>query len=317
MPFDNGLAALIQHSDDNIYGYVPTTWICILFIVLYATSTLVHIGEAVKMKTRFMLCTVVLCGVSELIGWAARLWSSENILALTPFLMQISTTIIAPTFTAAGNFVILGSIIKRVGPQYSRLQAYSFGFIFISIDIIALVVQAIGGGIASSAPSLASNGGPVITPPPILPQSVRGGHIMLGGIVIQLVEIVVSLALSAEFFYNYYTRRTIRDLPSVGSTSTEENGDTPTEKKSWKVDLAIEHRMSSKLIIMSWALGFSSLCLLIRSIYRTIELSNGWNGQIIQTQVYFNVLDGTMVVLSMYTLNFFHPGFLLYEEETA
>ncbi|KAF8317970.1 hypothetical protein DL93DRAFT_487538 [Clavulina sp. PMI_390] len=348
MSFD-GASALIQHSTSNIYGYIPTTWICALFIALYAISTLAHIGEAVRTKTWFMLCTVVLCGISELIGWFARLWSSKNILALTPFLMQISTTIFAPTFTAAANFIILGSIIKRVGPQYSRLQAYSFGFIFISIDVVALVVQAVGGGIASSAPSLAANGRPVTAPPPVSSQSVHGGHIMLGGIVVQLVEIVVSLALSAEFFYNYYTRRVIRDLPTVDPTLTTEKGvATPpvaarngkkgifgrmkragsetaseqtvaadVEKKSWKVDLAIEHRMSSKLVIMSWALAFSSLCLLIRSIYRTIELSNGWNGRIIQTQVYFNVLDGAMVVLSMYTLNFFHPGFLLYEDDTA
>ena len=63
-------------------------------------------------------------------------------------------------------------------------------------------------------------------------------------------------------------------------------------------------------------------------MYRTIELADGWNGRIISTQVYFSgldltylvnailiiltdVLDGAMVTLAIYTLNFAHPGFLL------
>lgn len=69
-----------------------------------------------------------------------------------------------------------------------------------------------------------------------------------------------------------------------------------------------------------------------RGGYRTAELANGWNGRIIATQVYFSaytypflyspfivpddlaldVLDGAMVVLSTFTLNFLHPAWLLY-----
>ena len=67
-------------------------------------------------------------------------------------------------------------------------------------------------------------------------------------------------------------------------------------------------------------------------MYRTIELSNGWNGRIISTQVlfstyldlvfnttvltahaltYLDVLDGAMVTLAIYTVNIAHPGWLL------
>ena len=48
------------------------------------------------------------------------------------------------------------------------------------------------------------------------------------------------------------------------------------------------------------------------AIYRTIELVDGFRGSIIQTQVYFNVFDGAMIVLAMFTLNVFHPSHLLY-----
>lgn len=46
-------------------------------------------------------------------------------------------------------------------------------------------------------------------------------------------------------------------------------------------------------------------------MYRTIELVDGWDGRIIQTELYFNVMDGAMIVISMYCLNVLHPGRLL------
>jgi len=59
-------------------------------------------------------------------------------------------------------------------------------------------------------------------------------------------------------------------------------------------------------------MSFSLICLLIRAIYRTIELSDGWDGRIISTQVLFNVLDGAMVLSAITTLNVFHPGLFMY-----
>lgn len=47
---------------------------------------------------------------------------------------RISTTIIAPTFLAAANFIILGTIINHVGAQYSRLPAtYCTSFVLNSL----------------------------------------------------------------------------------------------------------------------------------------------------------------------------------------
>jgi hypothetical protein len=48
-----------------------------------------------------------------------------------------------------------------------------------------------------------------------------------------------------------------------------------------------------------------------RSIYRIIELATGWNGRILHTELYFDVLDGGMVILAIFTMNIAHPGRLL------
>ncbi|KAJ7132543.1 hypothetical protein C8R44DRAFT_871484 [Mycena epipterygia] len=45
-----------------------------------------------------------------------------------------------------------------------------------------------------------------------------------------------------------------------------------------------------------------------RSIYRIIELAGGWEGRILHTEVYFNVLDGRMVVLAIIIMKIAHSG---------
>ena len=49
----------------------------------------------------------------------------------------------------------------------------------------------------------------------------------------------------------------------------------------------------------------------VRSVYRTIELVDGWNGRIIKNELYFNIMDGAMIVAAMFCLNELHPGRLL------
>ncbi|KAF8873935.1 RTA1-like protein [Infundibulicybe gibba] len=273
-----------QSVDDlTPYGYVPTESIAIIFVALFAVSTLAHLGQLVYFRTWFIIPTVLFCGLLELVGWSARLWSSISPLASTPFTMQITATIIAPTPLVAANFIILGRIIRRLGPSYSRLSPKLYSIIFCGCDITSLVIQAVGGGMASTA----ADSGRDPTP---------GGNVMLAGIIFQLVTITVYVFCAAEFFIRY-----IKDAPLKRKSSLEVNGGWPGARGP----------TDKHLRIMSIALVFSTICLFIRSIYRTIELADGWTGRIITTQVYFNVLDGAMVILAIFTLNFAHPGWLL------
>ncbi|OSD07748.1 RTA1-domain-containing protein [Trametes coccinea BRFM310] len=261
------------------YGYTPTLYVCVLFVILYSVTTTLHVLQTCWSRLWWLFPTAVLAGIAEVIGWSGRLWSSINPHAADPFLIQIVTTIIAPTPFIAANFVILGHIIKRLGPQYSRLSAKWYTFIFCSCDFVALVVQAIGGAQAAGA---SQNG----------QSSDAGGHIMLGGIVFQLVAICVYALLAVEFLLRYHYDRPFRRGARVFSSSTTDALDRGT-------------RFMISALCMIW------IYLFIRSIYRTIELSDGWTGRIITTERYFNILDGAMIVLAMFTLNLFHPGLLL------
>ncbi|KAI0635442.1 RTA1-domain-containing protein [Trametes polyzona] len=271
------LAASEAEHHESPYGYVPTEWICILFIALFSVSTVIHLGQTIWSRLWWLLGTTVLAGIIEIIGWSGRLWSSISPALLDPFLMQITTTIIAPTPLIAANFVILGQVIKRLGQQYSRLNAMWYTIIFCSCDIIALVIQAVGGAQASSAVQDNEDPNP-------------GGHVMLGGIAFQLAAVSIYLMLATEFLLRYRL-------------------DKPFHRKGGVLPKSYAFDNGVKLMIVGLALD--GIFILIRSIYRTIELTDGWSGRIIETQVYFNVLDGAMIVLAMFTLNFFHPALLL------
>ncbi|KAJ7607936.1 RTA1-domain-containing protein [Roridomyces roridus] len=265
-----------------MYGYVPQEAIAILFVALFGMSTrnkVLHIGQAIWFKLWWLLPTAVLCGLGEVIGWSGRLWSSIDPIAATPYLMQISSIIIAPTPLLAANFMISARVIQRLGTSYSRLTPRWYTIVFLPCDIIALVVQGVGGAMASVADTLDGAN--------------RGANVMLRGIIFQLVVIIVFSALGADFFLHYQHDRPVRQI-----TATSRRG-----------------VLTPKLKIMLSALVFSCVTLFIRSIYRIIELSGGWEGRIIHTEVYFNVLDGGMVTLALWTMDFAHPGLFLVQRE--
>ncbi|THH26450.1 hypothetical protein EUX98_g7737 [Antrodiella citrinella] len=271
----SGLSA--QADDFNPYGYVPTEWVCALFVALFALTTVLHIGQAWYSRLWFLLPTVCVAGLTEIIGWGGRLWSSKNPDLLDPFLMQIVTTIIAPTPLIAANFIILGEMIRRLGHKYSRLSPMWYSILFVSADVISLVVQAVGGAKAATAAKNHTDAN-------------AGGRIMLGGIVFQLACISVYMILAVEFIVRYLWDRPIRKMD---------------------VSKFESHVLTPKIKMLLAGLAFSSTVIFIRSVYRTIELSDGWTGRIIATQVYFNVLDGGMITLAFYCINIFHPGWLL------
>ncbi|KAJ7897821.1 RTA1-like protein, partial [Mycena leptocephala] len=262
---------------ESQYGYIPSEKVAITFLALFGLSTALHIGQAVYFRMWWLLPTACLCGIGELVGWSGRLWSSFSPDADDPFMMQITTTIISPTPLIAVSFILLGRLVERIGPCYSRLSPQWYSRIFVSCDVVALVVQGLGGGIASSADDEAGS-------------NMVCAHIMLGGIVFQFVAIIVYTSCAIDFLRNYTLNRPVREE---------------------QLSARVTRPMDPHVKYMICALAFSTFVLFVRSIYRIIELATGWHGKVIETQIYFNIFDGAMVILAIYTLNIAHPGLLL------
>ncbi|KAJ4493559.1 RTA1 like protein-domain-containing protein [Lentinula edodes] len=312
---------------EHPYNYTPTEYITILFLVLFSVSfgrsqplhlpslsqqmtfrTLLQCFIPARLstfRTWWTIPTMVFAGLLEVLGWSARLWSSKSPSLLSPYEMQLTCTILAPTPLLAGNFIILGSMIQQLGPKYSRIPPWWYTIIFCSFDLTSLLAQAVGGGMVATAVGKGKDPTP-------------GGHVMLGGIVFQMATITVYILFASEFFIRYFNDKPLNRIQKRRCFFRLDEKPNPEESSVETVFNEVHHRdsgsrgaMDFELEIMSAALVLSTICIFIRAVYRTIELTDGWSGRIISTQRYFNVLDGAMIVIAMYIMNIAHPALLL------
>jgi hypothetical protein len=162
---------------ENAYHYSPSLAAGVVFSVLFGLSFLLHSVRAVQYKRWGSYCLII-GAVVECIGWAGRTWNAQCPYNKAAFLMQISTLVIAPVFFAAAIYLALARLIVRRGPQYSLLKPRAYLWTFCTADFVSLLVQAAGGGMASSASNKNKSPKP-------------GTNVIVTGIVIQLVSMTV------------------------------------------------------------------------------------------------------------------------------
>jgi len=106
--------------------------------------------------------------------------------------------------------------------------------------------------------------------------TVPGTHTMLAGIVVQFISLLIFVVL--------FTWVIIRAL---------------------KTKAYMMHARKMRLIVGGTCLSVAVV--LIRSVYRTIELSQGWTGYLITRERFFVSLDGAMMIIAMGIYNFIQP----------
>lgn len=63
------------------------------------------------------------------------------------------------------------------------------------------------------------------------------------------------------------------------------------------------------MLINLEALFGATAFLFIRTVFRSVELSEGFGGKLANQEVEFMILDGTMIILACSCLTIFHPGY--------
>ncbi|KAF5573407.1 RSB1-integral membrane transporter [Fusarium pseudocircinatum] len=277
----SGCHSLIEEIDTS-YGYVPTLGAGIAFCALFGLSLFGHFVQFVR-KRQWTSFAFAVGAMTEVIGWAGRTWSSECPYNNNAFLMQITTLIIAPTFITAGLYVILGALINRLGRESSILGPRMYAIVFLTCDIIALIVQAVGGAMASTESDKIDG------------DTKPGTNIMVAGIVFQMAAMVVFAALVLDFLRRVFVKKSYLQTRNKGVS----NGNSLPKAYTWLL-----------------AAVFISLTMIfIRSIYRTVELLQGWSGYLITHEGYFIGLDGAIMVVAIAVFNFLDPVYLLWGQD--
>jgi hypothetical protein len=256
--------------DATIYGYTPNLAANAFFCAFFGLFLAANVQLPFKYKTWTYATIISLGALAEVIGYVGRIIMHSNPWSSAGFEMQICCLILAPSFFAAALYLTLKDIVRAIGPQFSVIKPKLYPWIFISCDLISLILQAAGGGTAASANTTS--------------MSDTGGHIMLAGIVFQV----------ATFTFLYI-------LALIFARNLRANKHTMTSSQ-----LAVLHDRNFK--IFAWGVFIASVGIYIRCIYRIAELAGGWKNKIMQDEVSFYVLDGAMVCVAVIALTVAYPG---------
>lgn len=251
---------LEKEADFNLYGYVPMIAPCIVMIVLFGILTVAHSIQTILYR-QWWTVILPIGTLAEVGGYIPRLIGHSKTRLRDPYVATMCLLIITPCLFAAVHFTILGRVATLFPRKYSAIRPIFVMPVFVTIDVVSLVIQGVGAGTAGGSDSASD--------------AQIGSHIAVAGVAIQLFGYVMFMLLFLYFSYLQY-----RD-PAPG-----------IEQFKW---LMIGVFCSSMLIIL-------------RSVYRVVELAMGFDGVINTTEWVLYAFDGAFVFVAVAILNIFHPG---------
>jgi hypothetical protein len=273
----------------TLYGYYPNLGANAFLAAVFALLLIAQLVIGTWKRTWTFMLAVSIGVFGELAGYIGRLIMHKNPWSKAGFETQICCLVLAPSFLAAGIYLMLKHMVLYCGPEYSRLKAKWYPWIFIGSDLGSIIVQAIGGGVAASADHGANR--------TLLS---AGNALIIAGIALQSVTMFVCGSLVLDFFLRRRKARTHNKALTEGTTSMGAN----TLTNDTHVQSPLQFR------IFCWAIGFAFLTILIRCIYRLPEMAGGWGNPRMRQEPAFLVLDGGMVALASIAFTVAHPGFL-------
>ncbi|WWC90923.1 uncharacterized protein L201_005861 [Kwoniella dendrophila CBS 6074] len=318
------------------YGYFPSKTWAIVFTAVFGVAFVAQLLEGIFFRAWWTLPTLTTGAFVELLGWAGRVWSATSwewdsnqggqwSVSFASYIMQICCLVIAPTFYSAANYILLGKIIAATGPLYTSLHSQSFSIIFVSADILCLVIQAAGGGIAGSADD--DDGAD------------QGAYIMTGGVILQLVVTILYTVLFIEwvwrkridkptkrqynpfgrFFKNNKHSDNKRDtlnsieMSSPSATLVEEpqlgnNNNINSDQEKNNMNFINPMITNKQKDTMLYLIAIGTILIIVRSVYRSIELLDGWTGEIAINEPLFLGLDAFLMALFIYIYSVVFPG---------
>ncbi|KAK5104638.1 phospholipid-translocating ATPase rsb1 [Lithohypha guttulata] len=296
--------------------YIPSLAGNSLFAAIFGLTLVAQLILGIRYKI-WSFCVWMAFGlIGEIVGYIGRIMLNNNIFSFTAFLTYLVPLTIAPAFITASIYLCLARLIHVLDPklQYSRLKPMTYTWIFVTFDIISLILQGAGGGVAATAEDEAG--------------SDMGVNIMIAGLASQVASIVIFIALCSDFAYRLYRGHgslSKRDLFRLSATShntqtativptddfrstsysTLSPNSSPLPTTTYSYTL-IKHSRKFRAFIA--ALTFAVLFILIRSAYRLAELQEGFDGKLANEEVTFMILEGPMIILACLLLTLCHPG---------
>ncbi|KAK7054224.1 RTA1-domain-containing protein [Favolaschia claudopus] len=259
-----------KHDPYNPLRYIASNVLTAIAFALVMIVGMTQSWMVYKWGARFMLSMVIGCYTFSL-GIATRFGLHTNPEGKGLYIVEYLFVVLSPCAFIASEYVLLGRIARYVrGDKHLMVNPRRITVVFVSSDIATFLIQAVGGAVSVSANNLKLNK--------------VGSNIFLAGLVVQLASLLTFTSIFLVFLHRVHAH----------------------EPEAWAMH-------ASKKWYQDWralagAMAFSMFGILIRSVYRVAELSQGYVGYLATTEGFFYGLDTLPLFIAISVYIFFWPG---------
>lgn len=263
----------------TVLGYYPNLGANAFLLAGFGVCFLGLLITGIWKKTWGYSAALLAGCILEVAGYIGRLQLHSNPFSKDGFQLQISCIVLAPTLLCISIYLTLKHAVLSLSPALSRVRPRLYPLIFVPADVSCLILQAIGGGLAASAKS--DNAALLLA----------GDRVIIVGIALQVAVLLGFGAMASDYLVR--VRRALQ--------SGDENVLAPGALALWS---------DKKARLFFYAVLGAYFSILIRCIYRIAEMSGGWGSTIMRDEPSFIVLEGFLVLIAVFLLTAFPPGFL-------
>ena len=187
-------------------NYLPNLAGNDLFIALFAIIFLAQIVLGLWKRTWGF--TVGMCAglILEVVGYAGRVKMHNNPFLKAPFIMYLVCLTLAPAFLSGAIYLCLSRIVVAYDERVSRLKPWQYTAVFMTFDLVSLILQAAGGAMAATGDDQ---------------QKVdKGKNIMVAGLAWQVVAMTIFAVICADYArrVGWKSTRSAQRFPELTST---------------------------------------------------------------------------------------------------
>ena len=261
----------------TLYGYYPNLSVNAFFVALFGLLFVLQIAFGGLRRTWTFMIAAGIGLFGEAVGYGGRLLMHNNPWSGAGFKTQICCLVLAPSFLAAAVYVTLKHVVLYCGPEHSRLKPRLYPWVFIGMDFGSIVLQAIGGGVASAADSNTKDGAKLAH---------AGDGLIVAGIAFQVFTMAVCALLMADYFRSFLrAKKALRSSRAMDGVPGSEWGSEWEKNRS-------DPKVKKNFRLFCIAIAFAFVAIWIRCIYRVPEMAGGWGNPLMRKENEFLLLDG-------------------------
>ncbi|RSH77014.1 uncharacterized protein EHS24_003955 [Apiotrichum porosum] len=262
-----------------IPGYYPSIPAAIAGMALFGAVAVAFLWNFFRYGRQRYLLWVTVGAIMMALGMAVRIPVHNDPTSIPTYSVSTLLTLLSPCAFIAQDYYVLPKLAEWADADDCLfLQPRLVGRIFLISDAVTFFLQMSGSGMGAVA-SMAS----------------IGDKIALIGLIAQLVSFSVFIVLLVWFGFQVYVHG-----PQTRADSSKRHYLTKWNAqvgKGWKRDWRAVY----------WATLWTCLGLMVRCVFRVIEFSQGYDGQLRTTEWYFYVFDSLPLILAISVWVFIWP----------